>query len=257
MVNDISHTPRFLKELRMLNATEQASKKEKHIESVVRKNLIDVCLGQPGDSPSRPTIIFYAITSNIYLDYLCSKRKWGGHHETGAILRPTVYGGLRSSLTYLFKRYGRKMDPDIYETISEGLKGVTRIANRARQKGEGNIEDGKRELSFPVYCKLNHWFAEDGTAEGIFARAFSTVSWNLACRGDSTSQVLAKHLILQVDSTGIPFSNSKAEQTGSDRRKRQPRHCYPLEWRADMMSSVFDYLACFPEVLNDPEGRLF
>jgi hypothetical protein len=51
MVNDISYTPRFLKELRMLNATEQASKKEKHIESVVMRNLIDVCLGQPGDSP--------------------------------------------------------------------------------------------------------------------------------------------------------------------------------------------------------------
>jgi hypothetical protein len=84
----------------------------------------------------------------------------------------------------------------------------------------------------------------------MFARAFSTVTWNLVCRGDLTSQVLAKHLIWRVDSTGISFSHSKEEQTDSDQQKRQPRHCYanPLEWRADMMSCVFDYLACFPEV---------
>ena len=108
-------------------------------------------------------MIHSAITADVYGEYLCSKRK-----SNGGLLKPGVYRGLRSSLTYLFMRYGEKMDEGIFSDTSEILKGVSRTANEARQAGEGNLHDRKRELSFPLYCAFNRWCVEDGRKEAIY-----------------------------------------------------------------------------------------
>ena len=103
------------------------------------------------------------------------------------------------------------------------------------------------------------WCIEDGSSEAIFFRCFSSHSWNLACRGDSTGRIHLIHFSWKLDSIGIPFAHSKEEQTGSDRRKRMPRNVFgnPLDYLSDYDSALFDYLATFPEVLSDPSGRLF
>lgn len=139
------------------------------------------------------------------------------------------------------------------------MQGVKRIANKARQLGEGNIDDGKRPLMYHLYTQFNEWFMELGTHEGIFARAFSEATFNLACRGDSTGNICTKHLQCNGDSTGIPFAHSKEAETGDDPKKRLPRHCYsnPLDLSADFSSAVFDYLVIFPETLSNPNGPLF
>ena len=67
-------------------------------------------------------------------EYLVQRRK-----ANGGLMKPGVYAGYRSSLTYLFKRYKVKQDDDDYQEISEILNGVKRHANEARQAGEGNL----------------------------------------------------------------------------------------------------------------------
>ena len=65
-------------------------------------------------------------------------------------VRDIVYAGLCADLTYLFKRYNEKMSEETFEEISEILDWVKQYANEATQAGEGNIEDGKREFTFPL-----------------------------------------------------------------------------------------------------------
>ena len=121
------------------------------------------------------------------------------------------------------------------------------------------MNDGKWPLTYELYRYLNECFLEMGTHEGAFAHAFSKVTFNLACRGDSTGQIHTNHLKWNGDAVGIPFAHSKDSQTGDDPTKKLPRHCYsnPLDMSADFSSAVFDYLACHPEIIANPTGPLF
>lgn len=217
---------------------------------------IKSALGPVGTDPERRTVKFEVFESdlNIYLDYICAKKK-----KDGALMKAGVYKGYRSSLTYLFRRYKHPIPDNFNLDLADCMQGVKRIANQAIQSGDGNIYDGSRPLTFPLYCEINKWFLELGTHEGIFAAAFAKVTFNLACRGDSTGRVRIKHLQWCGDSTGIPFAHEKANQTGENSKKKLPRHCYsnPFDVLADFSSGVFDYLALFPDILSDKDGPLF
>ena len=121
------------------------------------------------------------------------------------------------------------------------------------------MHEGSRALTWPLYLFFQKKFLELGTKEGIMAAAYSAVTMNLACRGDSTGMICAHHLQWDGDSTAISFSHSKEEQLGDDPTKRLPRHCFcnPLLPEADFASNLFNYLAMFPHVLGRPNGLLF
>jgi hypothetical protein len=61
-----------------------------------------------------------------------------------------------------------------------------------------------------------------GTLDGIFGKLFSTLTVNMACRGDNTKQVCLKHLSSQDDSFAIPFTHEKFNQRGDDATKQLP-----------------------------------
>ena len=238
-----------------LSDDEKKKKEERYYSTVFLRPFIRESLGEGGLPPSRPTINPEKLDATVIGHYLCSKRK-----QDGSLLVSQGYKGMRSSLSHLYRIYGYKMDKNENEELSEIMKGVKRTATEARQAGEGNIEDGKREITFPLYCKFNQWCVEKGTAEAIFARAYAVVMWNLACRGDSTSKIRVKHLIWRSDCAGIPFAHMKEEQEGENRRKKVPRNCFanPLMWDADFQSATFEYLCTFPEILDGgPSARLF
>jgi hypothetical protein len=56
----------------------------------------------------------------------------------------------------------------------------------------------------------------EGNKDGIFAAAFSrlTCNSNLACRGNSTSQVCTKHMEWVDDCLVIRFAHAKDQQRG-------------------------------------------
>jgi hypothetical protein len=46
-------------------------------------------------------------------------------------------------------------------------------ARRCKQAGEGNIYDGNRALTWPLYNQFNRWFENMGGREGVFACAYA------------------------------------------------------------------------------------
>jgi hypothetical protein len=231
----------------------EEQQRKAYVEQRLRK-VISAFIGPAESSPPKEIMHFANHTSDHFGEYITALRK-----SNGAIYQPGSYKGYRSGLSYLQKRYKFTATVDFTTELTDLMTGVQRHANQAKQVGEGKIEDGVRPLSLALYKQINRWFVEDGSKEAIYSRAFATKTWNLACRGDSTGRVMIDHLKWAGDCVATPFAHSKEEQTGADRRKRLPRHCFanPLEWEPDYMSSIFEYLATFPEILANPKGPLF
>ena len=118
---------------------------------------------------------------------------------------------------------------------------------------------GARALPWNLYLKSNEWMMNQGTGEGIYGCAFAKTTVNLACRGDNTGQICVKHLIMMGDSFGVPFAHEKRNQKGEDALRKLPRQCYcnPLDQSADIMSSLFHYMALNPDVIANKDGPLF
>ena len=119
------------------------------------------------------------------------------------------------------------------------------------------MEMGKREITFEVYEKSMIWLLEETRShEGIFGRAFMSLTWNLMCRGVNTC-VCLKHLMWRADAFGISFSHVKNDSAGS--RNWHPRHIYtnPDNYHVYCVTAVTEYLLCFPPLFQDGNGMLF
>ena len=82
------------------------------------------------------TVDLGAVSNNVsdsFFEYLCHRKK-----PSGGLMMASCYSGYRSALTYLYKRYGRRIADEVNEEISDLMKGVKRIANQARQAGEAS-----------------------------------------------------------------------------------------------------------------------
>ena len=113
-------------------------------------------------------------------------------------------------------------------------------------------------MSFEMYKLVNKWLIEMGGKDAIFARAYLLCTWNLICRTENTSLLCHKHFLWRSDAVGIPFAHEKTNQEG-DSRKTKPRHCYPnpLDPYVCLFTGIFEYLACFPQIIEDRDGLLF
>lgn len=103
-----------------------------------RRETIKACiaqaLGPPGTTPPTQTVNFDAFTSDpeIFIGFIMTKKK--GEEEE--LMKPGVYAGYRSNLTYLFRRYRYRPPPEYTDNLREYMEGVKRIANMARANGE-------------------------------------------------------------------------------------------------------------------------
>ena len=85
-------------------------------------------------APTMPTVDLEAVANNVegsFFDYLCNRKK-----KDGGLMMASCYAGYRSALSFQFKRDGRSIPEELKEEISDLMKGVKRIANKARQAGE-------------------------------------------------------------------------------------------------------------------------
>ncbi|KAL7524621.1 hypothetical protein ACHAWF_001023, partial [Thalassiosira exigua] len=213
-------------------------------------------LGEPGLRPRSRTVDLNALESNVdvFLEYCTNERR-----TNGGVLKGQSYASFRSSLTYLFGRYNHVTSREFEVDLKEAMDGVKRYTNECNQAGEGNIEDGKRGLTWALYGCFNQWFLEDGSTEGVFACLFSKLTCCLACRGKSTGQIIMKQMNWLDDSLEIPFAHLKDSQTGAAKIKKLPRNCYanPLNESFDLLLSLLHYLALNPDTIANEEEALF
>ena len=188
-----------------------------------------------------------------YSNYLRSQLR----RSDGAPLKGKCYKNKRSNLNNLFKRFKYQPTIEFQEKVDAYLDGVVRIVASAAQSGIGSIVSGKRKMSFELYQHIMVWFLQERTHEGIFARAFLALTWNLMCRAGVNSCVCLKHLLWKNDSFGLSFSHVKNDQDGS--RNFHPRHIYanPDNYLVCCVNAVFEYLLCYPGLFKDEHSMLF
>ena len=230
-------------------------RKADYRKAIIR-DVISEFLGEPGTTLPKNVLDLNALDANvdIFVKYLTDARK-----GNGGLLKGGSYASHHSSLTYLFWRYQHVPSRMFEVELKECMEGIKRVANEAHQLGEGSLYDGDRPLSWALYEQFNRWFYAEGTLEGIFALAFSKVTYNLACRGKSTSQVCTKHIKWLDDCFEIPFAYGKDRQTGVNNIKKLSRHCYanPMNLSSDLPSALFQYFALNPNVIANAEESLF
>ena len=208
-------------------------------------------LGEP-PGHNRCTVDFEKLNQNIdvFLEYITNCRK-----ADGALHRAVSYTGMRSSLGHLYRRYDLVQPTSVSLDLKEAMAGTKNLCAQAQQHGEGNIEDGVRPLSWELYEQMNWFFLMEGTEEGIFGVAFSTLCVNLACRGKSTTQVCTKHMRWSGDCLSIAFAHLKDAQDGSISIKKLPCsiYCNPLNHSTCPLTALFDYAALNPDTIRNPK----
>ncbi len=232
-----------------------ANYRTEHVKELALRRIIEATINEYENTDNNEKVIkFNEVLPDVIGDYLCRR---SGRQGKG-LMRGKAYKNSRSHLAMFFKDHGHRWEDEFAEKVSDILKGITRVVAKEVQNGHGKIEEGKREMSFEMYKLVNKWLIGMGGKDAMFARAYLLCTWSLICRTENTSQICHKHFLWRSDSVGIPFAHEKTNQEG-DSRKTKPRHCYPnpLDPYVCMFTGVFEYLACFPQVLEDPDGLLF
>ena len=101
---------------------------EKHRRETI-KAFIAHALGPPGTIPPSRTVNFDAFTRDpeIFIGFIMTKKKG----EAEELMKPGVYAGYHSNLTYLFRCYRYRPSPEYNDNLHEYMEGVKRIANMA------------------------------------------------------------------------------------------------------------------------------
>jgi hypothetical protein len=192
--------------------------------------VIKAFLEQGSSSTLMNPIKLHLLTATAFAKYLGSLT----HHGTGCRLSQKMYINKNPSLFKLFRIYKHKWTEKFDNELQDFIAGIKRIASKAKKEGLGSLEEGKQELSYDLYKKINLCFIEDGLSSSVFAWAFLCLTWNLMCHVDSTEGVCIKHLVWSQDSVGIRFSHMKNDQDGQKSFKCY--HCY---------ANPEDYSVCF------------
>jgi hypothetical protein len=225
------------------------------VKALALRKIIEKTINEHENNGENEKVIkFNEVLPDIIGDYLCQR----SGRQGGGLMRGKAYKNSRSHLSMFFKDHGHRWADDFAEQVSDLVKGITRVVSKEVQKGHGNIEEGKREMLFEIYKLVNSWLIEMGGKDAIFAQAYLLCTWNLICRTENTSLICHKHFLWRSDAVGIPFAHEKTNQEG-DSRKTKPRHCYPnpLDPYVCCFTGIFEYLACFPQILENPDGLLF
>ena len=92
-------------------------------------------------------------------------------------------------------------------------------------RAQNKVAVGKELMSVELLLALCRWFLALGTLEGVFAYCYLVLTWNLACRAQSTANIRLKNITWTTfDSFEIYFGHTKVDQFGDD--TKYTRHLY-------------------------------
>ena len=94
---------RLLKVWSYLTPERRKERKHKNQFNKLRRHM-RTWTGKGGEPPSQQVVLFSGITLDCFGSYICEKQK-----AYGGLLKPGGYKAMRSGLSYLFRRYSRKM----------------------------------------------------------------------------------------------------------------------------------------------------
>ena len=83
---------------------------------------------------------------NVSSHYMSSKNS----KESGGYLSSTTYGGVKSSLTHMYRMSDKAMVRGFKKLISQLMLGIKRVVADNRRYSGASLDEGKREMSFEV-----------------------------------------------------------------------------------------------------------
>ena len=69
-------------------------------------------------------------------------------------LYDTSYGGVRSSLTYLYRMSEKTMDREFDKELSKFLPGMKRVVADNKRESGASLDEGKKAMLFEVYKRI-------------------------------------------------------------------------------------------------------
>ena len=109
-------------------------------------------------------IVLEKLTFNVFFHYMSTKksRNYGGY------LSATSYGGVRSSLTHLYRMSGNTTDRKFKKEISKFMSGMKRVVAANKRESGASIDEGKRAMIFEAYKRLCEELYNEKYGENIF-----------------------------------------------------------------------------------------
>ena len=161
------------------------------------------------------------LTANFKIGTLltfCSQKK-KKDIKTGKLVNLSFSGlnSYRSAVAWEMKNKKMKLSQDETDELSQFFSGLRKRHQQEKQKGERQIEEGKREMPFEVYLALARYFWKKGK---IFEVVYLILSWNLACRTNNTEGIQICHISWLTDALKIEFGVTKTNQAGDRRETR-------------------------------------
>ena len=101
-------------------------------------------------------------------------------------------------------------------------------------------------MSIALYKRICGWLLEYGTADGLFAHCFLTLTWNLSCRSQNTSLIKFKDVIWSTcfDAFQVFFEHSKTDQLGDEAKYTHHIYANPFEPSVCPVFSLALYFSC-------------
>lgn len=134
-------------------------------------------------------IILDKLNFSIFSHYLTSRKS-----KKGKLLSQSSYGGIRSSLVYLYRMNGTEMDDAMKADLSQLMGGLKRHVTKERMENGESLDEGKKPMSFEAYALLCEKLHSSDSNDALFAHCFLTMEWNLMARSDNCKQMQISHV---------------------------------------------------------------
>jgi hypothetical protein len=124
---------------------------------------------------------------------------------------PKQYGmgtfqNYRSALMMLYTDQATEPPSELGKSISNVLGGIKRSIASERQNGIRKSKEGKQPFSFELYNAICEQFLIEGN---LFGLAYTTFSWNLACRTNNADKMNLSHMSYSQDALQVVLPLTK------------------------------------------------
>lgn len=141
---------------------------------------------------------------------------------------------------------GENRPANMEESIRSFFTSLGKKDADERLKGIRKVKVGKDAMPVAAFVLLmREWLNPRYGKEGVFARAYLAVSWNLMCRMANTASLHAHHLAWSGDCFSTVFSRTKTDRQGEARDGAKHIFSNPLEPDIDVLLALAIYLAVF------------
>jgi hypothetical protein len=203
----------------------------------------------------------------------------------GGFLGIESYNGKRSALFHLFrlhnsigfddgfKRHLNALYKGFYRTLRQGgrsharrrqvrVAGANSGGNQLQNDGGAaglvigeenddlytgwNADEAKQPMSVDLLKAILGWLLDWGTMDGVFARCYLLLTWNLCCRVENTALIKMSDISWSsaFDAFSVRFAHSETDQLGENAKHERHIYANPVDPLVCPLLTLASYFTC-------------